>query len=86
MNANVSLRDIAPRLARARDALVAQMRQERIDRHLHRKRDLELERLVAHRDLQLVRAMNTRNGRYIKERQRKLREAQRLLDQHRRAA
>jgi hypothetical protein len=82
----VSLHDIAPRLARARDHLVAQLRRERDERRWHRERELHLEWLVAHRDLQLVRAGNTRNGRYIRQRQQKLEQAERLLAEHRRAA
>lgn len=78
----VSLHDIAPRLARARDGLLAQRRHERFLRHSHRERELSLERLVAHRELQEVRAANTGNGRYIAARARKLKAAQRMLARH----
>lgn len=44
-----------------------------IDRH-------ELERLVAHRELQLERANWTGNGRYIRQRQRKLAQARAALE------
>jgi hypothetical protein len=67
----------APRLARARDALVEQLRRERRERGRLRALVTKAERLVAHRELQLVRAYATAKGSYIKERQRKLRAAQR---------
>ena len=75
----VSLHDIAPRLARARDLLVAVLRRERAERLGWLKRELKLESLVAHRELQLVRALNTGDGRYIKTRRRKLVQAQKAL-------
>ena len=82
----VRLRDIAPRLAKARDdwyaervqqrraaaALVDQRRRDHADRL---GRQLQLEWLVAHRELQLVRAAATRSSRYIRRRQRLLDEA-----------
>lgn len=43
---------IAPRLARARDGLVEQMCRDRARRCWHRERELHLEWLVSHRDLQ----------------------------------
>lgn len=75
------LADIAPRLARARDAWEQEIADARQYRRWRRRRWLELERLVSHRDLQLVRAYNTGNGKYIRERQRKLESAKRMLRQ-----
>lgn len=67
-----------PRLARARDGyLVDRARAAAWERRMDYER-LRLDRLVAHRELQLVRAYTTRDWRYIRERQRKLTEAQRL--------
>lgn len=43
-----------------------------------------LERLVAHREMQLVRQLRNRNGRYVRERTVKLREAERALARARR--
>lgn len=73
------LNSIAPRLARARDqhehlaGIAYQQHRKRVQKRL------ELERLVAHRELQLVRAQHRGNARYIAERQRKLSSAQRAL-------
>jgi len=75
----VRLADIAPRLARARDAheaMCAAQRKGRIEK-LHRV--LAKERLVAHRELQLIRAMNTGDQRYIVRREWKLKQARREL-------
>jgi hypothetical protein len=74
-----SLAEIAPRLARARDQLVAE---RRLDgrRRLHvRRLLLDAERLVAHRELQLIRAGRTRDPGYIARRQRKLEAARKAL-------
>jgi hypothetical protein len=73
------LTDIAPRLALARDQFVAR-------RAYAQSELLNLERLVAHRDLQLARSYGSRNGRYIATRQRKLAQAQRTLERFRRDA
>ena len=64
--------EIAPRLARARDGLLAERREGRRRRRLLRDSVLHREWLVAHRDLQLVRASATGNGRYILRRRRLL--------------
>jgi len=72
----VRLRDIAPRLAKARDGLLDDRRRERAGREHIARLKLRAERNLAHRELQLVRASSTRDGRYIAERQRKLRAAQ----------
>lgn len=74
-----SLHDIAPRLARARDQLVEDRRREKAERKRRGYLSLRAERLVAHRELQLVRAMSTGNGKYIMARRRKLKAAQRQL-------
>ena len=73
------LRENCPRLARARDDLL-RLREDA--RQAERRRTtalLEWERVLAHRELQLVRAYNTGNGRYITERQRKLDVARRQV-------
>lgn len=49
------------------------LRQARVD-------ELKLERLVAHRELQQLRAGNTRNRKYVAHRTRKLEQAQGALD------
>jgi hypothetical protein len=71
------LERIAPRLARARDELLADRRRERARRRWHRERELHLEWLVAHRDLQLVRAGATRRAARNAEYMRELSEAER---------
>lgn len=78
------LADIAPRLARAVEAerrvIAARVLRER------RKQSeiLRLERLVAHRELQLVRAYSTCDRRYIKRRAEKLDSARSALEHVRR--
>lgn len=71
-----SLALIAPRLTRAarQAAELAAWRREQ-QSALHR-----VERLIAHRELQLSRAGHSRSGRYIAERTRKLREAEAIRD------
>jgi hypothetical protein len=76
---SVSLHDIAPRLARARDAYIVEQIRLRTARRRLRHDQLAAERLVAHRELQLVRAQATGRGPYIAQRQRKLAAAQREL-------
>lgn len=78
----VSLHDIAPRLARARDGLIEERRVARLARERFSEEKLRLERLLAHRELQLARAYVTDSGRYIAARQGKLREAKGLLARH----
>jgi hypothetical protein len=73
------LADRCPRLAKARDD---HERHVRDDRQAARQRSdalLSAERNLAHRELQLVRAMHTGKGRYIAERQRKLKAARRKV-------
>jgi hypothetical protein len=79
-----SLHDIAPRLAAARDQLLADRAHARARHHWLVHRVSHLEALVAHRDLQLIRAMHTRDGRYIARRQTKLKHAQEELERRRR--
>lgn len=66
------LADIAPCLARARDAWIAEDRRLRdVERGLA-DRWLTARRLVDHRELQLLRAGTTGSRSYVAERQRKL--------------
>lgn len=73
------LAGVAPRLAKARDQLVAlrkvEAEQERQRRERLDKRQLHLLWLVDHRDLQAVRALSKGNGPYIARRRRLLEEA-----------
>lgn len=62
------IRAVAPRLARAFD----QHRALAPARHQARERLLKAERLVSHRELQLLRADTTGNPRYAEHRARKL--------------
>lgn len=71
-------RDNCPRLAKAADQHNARYR-------LRRDQLFRAERLLAHRDLQLQRSFHSRSGKYIAERQRKLVEAQKLVDRLRAA-
>lgn len=77
----ISLHTIAPRLARARDAWIEFERQRDIERLRLADLRLDLERLVAHRDLQLIRAglAGRRRRRYLEQRQAKLTAAQHAL-------
>lgn len=79
----IRLADIAPRLALARDQFLAERaRIDRERRHLADER-LRLERLVAHRELEFLRAGAYRSGhrQHVKERAEKLKDAQRWLGQ-----
>lgn len=78
------LHELAPRLARARDAWVAWEAQRRAWTIWHTHQVLKLERLVAHRDLQLCRALATGKGGYIDRRRQLLEKAQRDLDRFQR--
>lgn len=69
------LRLVAPRLYRA----LCAYRADQAARSEQRGAVLQLERLVAHRELQLVRAGTTRNPRYVHEQQRKLDQARKHL-------
>lgn len=70
--------DFAPRLARARDERARRLRELTADR-------LRLERLVAHRELQLVRAGRGGRRSYLAERQKKLEDARLWLERCKRA-
>jgi hypothetical protein len=73
------LADVAPRLAAARDAHEALMRRRRDARRAWVKKVADLEGLVAHRELHLIRSLR-RKGAYVAERQRKLEDARRHLE------
>lgn len=75
----MKLADVCPRLARARDQYLAERaaraaRLRRLAREQHRT-----ERLLAHRELQLIRAGATNDGRYVKRRADKLAQTQQRL-------
>lgn len=78
------LRDVAPRLARARDARVVELREEALTQRrkavaeMRRQNALlKADRLLAHRELQALRAGMTGDAKYVKRRYRKLDAAQR---------
>lgn len=73
------LREHCPRLARARDQFIEYRAEQWRIEGLRQTKLLELQRLVAHRELQLVRALNTGSGQYIRRRQAMLKSAQRRL-------
>lgn len=80
MSNGFDLHSVAPRLARARDQFIAEREAAARAERRHRAAQLRLERLVAHRELQLLRA-GARGGRaYIAHRARKLAAAKRGLD------
>lgn len=68
-----SVAPLLTRLWREREALAPQRRELRY-------RVRRLEALVAHRELQLIRAGRSRNGKYVKQRERKLEDARRWLE------
>lgn len=74
------LASVAPRLARARDQHEADIAARWQYERLRTMKLLEAERVLAHRELQLVRAFATGRGRYIRYRQDKLAEAQRKVE------
>lgn len=77
-----TLASIAPRLAKARDELVGERRRACVRRKMLREAVAKRERLVAHRELQLIRAGAVRSrtaGRYVSERWSKLDQAKREL-------
>jgi hypothetical protein len=73
----ISLHDVAPRLARARDQHVAEVRERAQRRAEAETLRVNLDRLVAHRELQLLRAGATNDREYVARRSRKLAAAQR---------
>lgn len=80
------LREHCPRLALARDQRAAEMRRERQARREIRRQMLAAEQMVAHRELQLVRAQATGDRRYIDRRTNKLDAGRRQLERLRRRA
>jgi hypothetical protein len=77
------LRDIAPRLAKAHAERLEELRLEAEERRVKDAKTaheatlrLRADWLVAHRELQVIRALHTGSRRYMKHRQRKLAEAQ----------
>jgi hypothetical protein len=79
----VSLHDIAPRLARARDSILWDRVRARRERGWLRDRVLDAERVLAHRELQLIRAGATGKRRDIRRRQRLLDEVRREVEYYR---
>lgn len=75
-----ALAEIAPGLAYSRDQIVRRRHLEGRRKLNERRLLLAAERLVAHRELQLIRAGNGHGSKYIAARQRKLVAAQRQLD------
>lgn len=73
------LADIAPRLARARDAWLEEAARLREEQAAANHRWLKAKWLVEHRDLQLIRAPAKGRGDYIDHRRRKLDAARREL-------
>ena len=73
------LADRCPRLARARDEFVLQEILERAGRRRRLRELMAAERLVAHRELQLARAMHVGDARYIARRERKLANARKIV-------
>jgi hypothetical protein len=78
-----TLAQFAPRLARARDQLVEQRWRQRQERRWLRDQVLESERVLAHRELQLIRAGATRSGWRIRRRTRLLAEIREQLATYR---
>lgn len=72
-------REVAPRLARAHDQLVAERRWRQWYRLELLDEVLRNERLLVHRELQLIRAGNRRSQKYVNKRDAKLREARSRL-------
>lgn len=73
------LADIAPRLALARDQYLAERAEIARRERARATARLRLERLIAHRELQLIRAGARGSRRYLEVRQRKLDSARRAL-------
>lgn len=75
-----------PRLARARDQHNAHVRQQAVDRRRHAELLCRAEQLLAHRELQLIRAEATGDAKYIRKRHGKLVAARAAVESIRRAA
>lgn len=69
------LADVAPRLALALEDYKAEAAWDKAQRMRFSDRKLHYEALIAHRELQLIRAQYKGNRKYIAKRQRKLVEA-----------
>lgn len=67
-----SLHSVAPRLARARDEREAEHRQDVVKEMRLIDARLRADRLLAHRELQDIRAIYTKNPKYMRYRRRKL--------------
>lgn len=73
MSGNVfSLRSIAPRLARARDQFLELQDRKRWWQRQYESERLRLQRLIAHRELQELRAGHVNDRRYVNRRHDKL--------------
>lgn len=83
--AGFNLASRCPRLARAHRERRVEMRAEREARRAARRRHMNAEYAVAHRELQLVRAQRTNDAAYIKRRERMLVDARARLDRAERA-
>ena len=79
MSGRFDLAAVAPRLARAHRAQRAHLALELKRRRHARNTVMALEALVAHRDLQLLRAMAKGDARYIARRHHKLAQSQEQL-------
>lgn len=75
-----------PRLAKARDDHNRWLHERCHDRLVHADLLYRAEKLLAHRELQAIRAGATSDARYIRKREGKLLAARALVDQLRRAA
>lgn len=78
-----TLAEFAPRLAKARDQLIEARRKARAERRWLGERLVESERVLAHRELQLVRAGATGSRFKIRRRQRLLEESRREVERFR---
>lgn len=75
----LAAREVAPRLARAHDQVVAERAYRRFLRPWLTTEILETERLIAHRELQLIRAGRVGRRKYVDVRTTKLDEARSRL-------
>lgn len=80
------LHEVAPRLCLARDQILAERAAASVAHSKYLSDKLRAESKLAHRELQLVRAQATGDGRYIMRRQDKLERARQDLDRVKRRA
>jgi hypothetical protein len=73
-----SLHDVAPRLALARDQWVEEQRVEAVREMRLVNARLRADRLLAHRELQALRAGTTKSRSYVRQRYRKLDQAKKI--------